>query len=1055
MSKGTINSMWKRVIPLFLLLLIWNPNSFAQSEQTVTSSDGAVTLTLPATWQVYEQAETIWVTGSGNDHSITVGVRWTIGTSLDPNDGPASPGAMVQNLGDSFTETIIGTRPAIMNTNGGNQDMIAIDTGNPSAPIILITVQYSTPEARATFEAPLNALLLSIVGETAPDAVPEPEPTAPAAPTTPTANELVDTLPDDFLPDAKNIHAELEQPADCSGFALAVESAQTFDDIAVTGFLPEILDTLENRIYMQSVSGDIAETWMVKGDYGELGLVIPFHPTTPYEGGAVTVHVESPDGRELCPPQPFTILPLTERAGAFDDYVASVGDMLALEREAAGVTLAFLRVDNPEPLPLAYLPLVIAQAAYDEPLYPNSVMARYERGDYDMRMMDAIVATSGLDAVVAVYVEQRRVSLAAQRPHARTVAYQQQGGYLNLEATFAQVPIETYEQLEDWMEKQMATEGMVDINTHAGTIWANIGLVLTFAGEIPVYGTIFSLMGDAHLASSAVMGYYANLLPNRVTDLEYQMVNPIMQEDDINIHQVQNIQLSAASKEGGWDVSWLIADIASNIGGKVVPDAFGGYAFTGFDIGSNLAQRNSTLGSPGVVIIGPYEWTGIRAEASDVDDFGFIDPNVPAMVADNPDFLTYRALNATDTSRVYLAFNLPGQSVYESENVETVELIVEIIPEAGIDFDMPVKADSMCFEAHLEQVNDTSFSWRLSGVGIDETVQDLTPWCFSTPRVSESVSLSPCEVIIPPTVGYQVTLRSLADKGPRDPNYNPAWEERVAYFDFTVVNEALAELSDSCSEPPLQRSEWFLHYLHLLGKIPTECVPDEENRMFLETGGPCAIGYDQGYDPDPDYQYLIDTHGIEGVVRVGYDEYVALDQFLTAQEIVDIRLDRPGRRSMPYRMDDHLEYVTLSNLPHNGQYIRLAPTLMETSCSRSYTYQYTPENVTSSVEVRRGVYETADGEYISDYRTLNVGGAMYELFDAQRYRRVGESDGALFTDELQLLTDDTMLFTRSYYMEIGSDVGQSDECITTTYALFIEANRAQGIEQTLEDTVNP
>ncbi len=199
---------------------------------------------------------------------------------------------------------------------------------------------------------------------------------------------------------------------DCDRASLAATNAQPGDRLIIEGLRDDVdIDALMLAVE-PTASGGRAEGGFVLHDEAGFYIHAPAYPDI-FNGGDVTLSVYS--GEKTCFEQTITIEAIDAAPGAFASYISALKELMALQRETAGVTREQLLADDLSELPPQLIPLAIVQHSFDGPEYSDSLdrildgTAESLQGEEtDLEVLDAIIAQLGLEDDLRATIQTQR-----------------------------------------------------------------------------------------------------------------------------------------------------------------------------------------------------------------------------------------------------------------------------------------------------------------------------------------------------------------------------------------------------------------------------------------------------------------------------------------------------------------------------------------------------------------------------------------------------------------------------------------------------------------------
>lgn len=813
----------KRSLFLFCLLWLCAPVLHAQTT-TFTSQDGILTFEYPATWHAFDESVGLVTVASRADllgiEAITVGE-----TSLFLLYEASEFGRQVF-AGTDTTRPLETLAPEVLALFSGDERVETRTVGGqtfytsaPDAPegwFYLTRTEAAGLVAMLIFQgkddnSALDALFVSLHG---------------------TADDM---QADDAMPSEEGFSTGFPAvsaratptPTTCDALQLAQPASLPLREVELRAFPPALAEDDANaRAFLRLPDGSTRDVLLTY--YDELDIVtvnVPLMEQDPYNPVSVTLHIEDYNDTPLCPVLTLDILGLPRATNTLQDTVNAIGQLLAQQRTALGISVEALRPESSARLSVPQMALAWAQYAYDDPNNPNALVRLADgsapilaQEDVDLDLLNSILASSLLSEFV---LEQaaRGVSVADWRDPSQHIASTRLFLAQSAFDSALKKDIRDFKTLAKYMAQQYnAQSSIANPESYSGRVYNDIALANSLGSRVTgIYGVAFGLvMYTAKLVYEADL----NLLPYKITEVELEYDGDIDFEDDDTTYNYRNMRVTAESR--GWNVKYTLIDGTLMLSGQLLPiknekavasaaektlkfsqnpqalqvaeqslarskpiiDAYENAQVVG-EVSTNLISRVDPGSTPidDVLTIAPFVWKDIPVEYDDIRDVTVLAPPTqatPSVKITNRERGEYRALNA-GISLLRFELNVEGQTVYLSKPVTVRKINLAWNANGTIVIQ---EGERYCFEVTISNAKDTRTQINVSSERFNVTLdyaEEAFAYCFvSVPILQQWTQPLFCDlepVLLPEF--YTVRITSLADKGARDRNWNPSWEERL------------------------------------------------------------------------------------------------------------------------------------------------------------------------------------------------------------------------------------------------------------------------------------
>lgn len=615
-------------------------------------------------------------------------------------------------------------------------------------------------------------------------------------------------------------------PTTCDALQLAQSSSLPLREIELRAFPPALAaDDANARAFFRLPDGNTREVLLTY--YDELDVVtvnIPLMEQDPYNPVSVTLHVEDYNGAPLCPVLTLDILGLPRATNTLQDTVNAVGQMLAQQRVALGIRLEDLRPESTMRLSVQQMALAWAQYAYDDPNNPNALVRLADgsapilaQEDVDPDLLSNILASTLLSEFVLEQA-QRGLTVADWRDPSQHVASTRLFFAQSAFDSALKKDIPDFKTLAKYMAQQYnAQHSIANPESYTGRVYNDMALANSLGSRVTgIYGVVIgAVMYTAKLVYEADL----NLLPHKITEVNLEYDGDIDFEDDETTYNYRNMRVTAESR--GWNVKYTLIDGTLMLSGQFLPikneraivtsaektlkfsqnpqalaaaeqaltrskpivDAYENAQVAG-EVASNLISRTDTGGTAidDVLTIAPFVWKDIPVEYDDIRDVVVnASPTqaTPAVKITNPARGEYRALNA-GVSLLRFELNVENQVIFLTKPIRVRKISLLWNASGTI---VLKEGEQYCFEVTVSFAQDTRTRLNVSSARFNfsqDYSQDAFAYCFVSVPIEQQWTqplFCDTESVLMPEF-YTVEIVSLADRGARDPNWNPSWEER-------------------------------------------------------------------------------------------------------------------------------------------------------------------------------------------------------------------------------------------------------------------------------------
>lgn len=826
----------RKTIPFLLLLF-----SFVTYAQPSTTSyltgDGLLSFSYPADWHIQDSGDGVIFLASHADmlgvldepmpetaSAIILYARSTFGAEYLAEMGLTDEAAPLEQRAEMLLKELSFTDSQM--THGmvlGGAMLYAADlqtsvlyvTETPKAGTIMVGITSTLGDALTL------ALLTSLVQS---DAVGD------------DTFEEMGTSP--FIVPAISPH--LSEPQDCSMMRLGAEAAYATNEIQLMEFPHRFITENEGGGAYFALPHDIEIDALLTyyADTGVTTLAVPLVEHAPYEDTPAILHIVDATGEALCTPQPFTIRGLPDAEGAYAGLVSLIGERLGLERQRLGLTREELHPDATSPLTAQGMMLALAYYSYDGPDNPNALIYMadgtapiLQAEAYDARLLDSLIAVSGLPEMVRREINTLRAS--QRTASAAVLPYQAQTHH---STGPMRVVINDFPTLVEYMNIQKEAHSTFGPGSVAGNSFNDAALANTLAGAVtgPVGVGIGAVMYTAKTFSDAI----TYTLPAEISEFNLDYSGDIAFEDDTRAYQYGNLRVTAKSL--GWNMKYVIIDGVLMAGGLVGTGAqftkvykirsADGAAFAPLSTSDKMADfvikhgDNLDVALPagelvsnyasrvddnqgfidGVLTFGPYIWEDIPIQPHEIDAPEIVSaPHVttPAIIITDAELGEYRALN-TGTSYLRFMVSAGRHTIVLSKPISVARIDIPWEYSRQLTLN---EGDQICFSAEVKNAHDTRGQFTAAGTGFSERVEGDS-YCFTAPVLQNIQWTTPFDCTSEPTMMgdvFTVSYESLANRGPRDPNWNPAWEKREA---FSIIRVEPKAANHADATPPVNEN---------------------------------------------------------------------------------------------------------------------------------------------------------------------------------------------------------------------------------------------------------
>jgi hypothetical protein len=286
---------------------------------------------------------------------------------------------------------------------------------------------------------------------------------------------------------------------------------------------------------------------------GRYRLLVPLHPTTGADGGAIDVRVRGDS--LVTAPLRLTLAPLPAAPGAFSAALDSLQLLVDLSLEREGLTrAAVLAADARDVLPRRLLPLAILQTLLDDPSHDRDLrdLLRGSSGfapllgqaTLNRELLDRLAAAVG---VPALWNEALAVGRAIRDSNAVAPRVLR-----NVASPSSIGPITNARQLDAAMRQATEAKREIDPTNPKAKVRQDIGLVLGAAGLVAgvASGGVLTALSLTQFVAEVNLEFMAKTLPSAFVEnsLTFDVDIPRFFEDEPGPGRYSNVRVSARSE---------------------------------------------------------------------------------------------------------------------------------------------------------------------------------------------------------------------------------------------------------------------------------------------------------------------------------------------------------------------------------------------------------------------------------------------------------------------------------------------------------------------------